>query len=99
MIKAKRVMLSALLTAATLGLSSAALAEVPSATNAEWHNMVTQISQRMDANKDGMVSKQEFLREMGRRFDKVDTGKKGMLDMRSIEEILAELAMRPGPGN
>jgi hypothetical protein len=36
---------------------------------------------------------------MSRRFDKLDTGKKGVLDMRSIEEILAELAMRPGPGS
>jgi hypothetical protein len=55
MTKAKRVMLSALLAAATLGASSGALAEVPSATNAEWLSMVTQLSQRMDANKDGMA--------------------------------------------
>src|SRR5919108_2375256 len=93
MMKAKRATLSALLAAATLGLAGAAFAEVPSATNDEWRNMVTQLSQRM-ADRDGMVSRQAFLAEMGRRFDRLDAGKRGVLDMRSIEEILAELAMR-----
>jgi Ca2+-binding EF-hand superfamily protein len=33
----------------------------------------------MDTNKDGMVSRQEFLGYMGTQFDMMDTGKKGML--------------------
>ena len=33
----------------------------------------------MDTNKDGMVSRQEFLNYMGNQFDMMDTGKKGML--------------------
>jgi EF hand len=33
----------------------------------------------MDKNKDGMVSRQEFLSYMGEQFDMMDTGKKGML--------------------
>ena len=34
---------------------------------------------KMDKNKDGMVSRQEFMDYMGAQFDIMDTGKKGML--------------------
>jgi hypothetical protein len=34
---------------------------------------------KMDKNKDGMVSRQEFMDYMGAQFDTMDTGKKGML--------------------
>lgn len=34
----------------------------------------------MDKNKDGMVSRQEFLDYMGAQFDKMDPKKKGMLN-------------------
>jgi len=34
----------------------------------------------MDKNKDGMVSRQEFLDYMGAQFDKMDAKKKGMLN-------------------
>jgi hypothetical protein len=33
----------------------------------------------MDGNKDGMVSRQEFLTYMGQQYDMMDTTKKGML--------------------
>ena len=33
----------------------------------------------MDTNKDGMVSRQEFMTYMGAQYDMMDTGKKGML--------------------
>jgi hypothetical protein len=33
----------------------------------------------MDANKDGMVSRTEYMNYMGRQFDMMDTGKKKML--------------------
>jgi hypothetical protein len=33
----------------------------------------------MDNNKDGMVSRQEFLTYMGQQYDMMDTGRKGML--------------------
>jgi len=96
---ATRTALCAVLAAAAMGLTGIARAETPTATNNEWKSMIERLSHSMDANKDGTVSRQEFLREMGKRFDKMDTAKKGVLDMRSIEEILAELAMRPGPGS
>ena len=34
---------------------------------------------RMDKNKDGMVSRQEFLDYMGAQFDRMDAKRKGML--------------------
>lgn len=33
----------------------------------------------MDSNKDGMVSRDEFLAYMGKQYDTMDAGKKGML--------------------
>jgi len=33
----------------------------------------------MDANKDGMVSRDEFMTYMGKQYDMMDTGKKRML--------------------
>ena len=33
----------------------------------------------MDTNKDGMVSRQEFMSYMGAQYDMMDAGKKGML--------------------
>ena len=38
-----------------------------------------EMMKRMDANKDGMVSHDEFMNYMGRQFDMMDTGKKKML--------------------
>jgi hypothetical protein len=98
MMKAKRAMLSVLLAAAAMTLAGTARAETPTASNAEWRGMVETMYQGMDANRDGMVSRTEFLKEMGKRFDKMDRAKKGTVDMKSIETILSELAMRTGPG-
>jgi hypothetical protein len=33
----------------------------------------------MDSNKDGMVSRDEFMSYMGKQYDRMDAGKKGML--------------------
>ena len=86
-----------MLAVAAIGVSSAAFAETPTATNAEWKTMVQRLSQGM-ADKDGMVTRQQFLVTMGKKFDAMDTGGKGMIPTKSVEEILADLAIRPGPG-
>ena len=39
-------------------------------------------------NKDGMVTKQDFIKLMGQRFDAMDTQKKGMLSAKDIAKIL-----------
>ena len=33
----------------------------------------------MDSNKEGMVSRDEFMSYMGKQYDRMDAGKKGML--------------------
>ena len=38
-----------------------------------------EMMKRMDTNKDGMVSRDEFMTYMGRQYDMMDTGKKKML--------------------
>jgi len=38
--------------------------------------------------KDGMVTKQDFIKLMGQRFDAMDTQKKGMLSAKDIAKIL-----------
>jgi hypothetical protein len=98
MMQAHSKWLFAALAAAAIGLSGTAVAETPTATHAEWRGMIEKMSHGMDSNKDGMVSRKEFLDEMGKRFDRIDKSKKGMVDMKSIEAILSDLAMRPGPG-
>jgi EF hand domain-containing protein len=40
----------------------------------------------MDANKDGMVSREEFLNYMGSQFDKMDQNKDRMLTMKEFTD-------------
>ena len=42
------------------------------------------------ANKDGMVSKKDFMAMMEKKWDAMDKGKKGMLSMADIMRIFSE---------
>ena len=44
-----------------------------------------------DTDKDGMVSKQEFMKHMEKMFDKMDNKKMGKLDTKQVEMLLADL--------
>lgn len=72
-----------------LGLSLPALADV---TQADVERFVT----KYDTNKDGMLSRVEFMKRAGDMFDKMDTGKKGMLDDKKAMAFLLELQMGDG---
>jgi Ca2+-binding EF-hand superfamily protein len=50
-----------------------------------------------DADKDGMVSKDEMMKMVEKMFDKHDTKKMGKLDKKQAEALLKEL-MRGGGG-
>ena len=53
-----------------------------------------------DINKDGMLSRVEFMTRAGEMFDKMDTGKKGMLDDKKAMAFLLELQKNDGsPGH
>ena len=42
------------------------------------------------ANKDGMVSKKDFLAMMEKKFDAMDKGKKGMLSVTDVMRIFSD---------
>jgi hypothetical protein len=73
----------------TIGaLAMAGLAPLPAAAQSPFPSSAVEFSSHfwtermmraMDTNKDGMVSRQEFLSYMGAQYDMMDTGKKGML--------------------
>jgi len=82
-------MLKQLKTAAMIGaLAIAGLGALPAAAQSPFPSSAVEFSSHfwtermmraMDTNKDGMVSRQEFLTYMGTQYDMMDTGKKGML--------------------
>ena len=82
-------MFEQLKTATMIGvLAIAALSTLPagaqspfpsSAVEFSSHFWTERMMRAMDTNKDGMVSRQEFLTYMGTQYDMMDTGKKGML--------------------
>ena len=72
-----------------LGLSLPSFADV---TQADVERFVT----KYDTNKDGMLSRVEFVKRAGEMFDKMDTGKKGMLDDKKAMAFLLELQMGDG---
>ena len=77
----KMAMMSGVLAIAALSAFPAA-AQSPfpsSAVEFSSHFWTERMMRAMDSNKDGMVSRQEFLTYMGTQFDMMDTGKKGML--------------------
>ncbi len=45
----------------------------------------------MDVDKDGMVSKAEFMQKMGEMFDKMDTKKAGKLTPQDVQKIIDEV--------
>ncbi|HEV7804159.1 MAG TPA: EF-hand domain-containing protein [Burkholderiales bacterium] len=58
----------------------------------------------MDTNKDGMVSRDEFMNYMGQQFDKMDAGKKRMLtkqqfmDKKMMMSTFPTSVSETGPG-
>ena len=79
--------------ACMIGLSMNVFADV---TQEDAERFVT----RYDVNKDGMVSRVEVMKRAAEMFDKMDTGKKGMLESKRAMEFLLELQKSDGaPSN
>jgi hypothetical protein len=53
----------------------------------------------MDRNKDGMVSRDEFMTYMGRQYDRMDSGKKGMLTMQQFTDKKMMQSTFPASGD
>ena len=88
----QRVALAAV-AASMLGLCAPAFADI----NAE---DINRFQTMYDINKDGMLSRVEFMTRAAEMFDKMDTGKKGMLDDKKAMAFLLELQKGDGsPGH
>ena len=72
-----------------MGLSIPAFADI---TQEDVERFVT----RYDTNKDGMISRVEVMKRAAEMFDKMDTGKKGMLDDKKAMAFLLELQKTDG---
>jgi hypothetical protein len=58
---------------------------------------VKQLIGLMDADKNGMISKQEFMKFMEAEFDRLDKDKSGQLDQKELTQSLIRPA-RPAAG-
>ena len=76
-----------LLTAPFFIITSSAFAESPSPPQLDFHEMHDKMLDRLDTNKDGKVSKDEFLRPKEERFAKFDTNKDGFLDSTEMQAV------------
>jgi Ca2+-binding EF-hand superfamily protein len=72
-----------------MGLSMPSFADV---TQADVERFVT----KYDVNKDGMISRVEVMKMAAEMFEKMDTGKKGMLDDKKAMAFLLELQKSDG---
>ena len=72
-----------------MSLSTLSFADV---TQADVERFVT----KYDVNKDGMISRVEVMKMAAQMFDKMDTGKKGMLEEKKAMAFLLELQKGDG---
>jgi hypothetical protein len=77
-----------LATVAILGTAVAQRAEVPKPQNklALGEPEVTQLLLLIDTDKNGKISKQEWIKFMEAEFDRLDKDKKGQLDAKELEQ-------------
>ena len=85
--RVKQVRLAVLASAALIG-GSTALATPALAAPPDEREVYEMLQQSAAMRKDGMVSKQEFMRLMEKRFDTMDKDKKGMISAADVAKIL-----------
>ena len=70
----------------------------PGANDKEIDRLVDNMLQRMDANKDGKISREEAKGPLAQAFDKFDTNKDGFLDREELRRLAAARLRNAGPG-
>lgn len=75
-------------TATMLGTAAAQKASVPKPQNklAIGEDGIKQLLPLMDTDKNGMVSKQEFMKFMETEFERLDKAKKGQLNVKELTQ-------------
>jgi len=57
--------------------------------------MAMEMAKAMDVNHDGMVSKQEFMKMMERKWNEMDNNKKGMVSVDRAAEMIPPAFLGP----
>ena len=100
--KSKLVTLASLTGAALLSVSALVMAQPAHKMNT-MHTMsdheFAQMFAEMDTNKDGMISRAEYVNYHNGRFDTWDTGRKGMMSRDQIRAKMFERELRKTDGN
>jgi Ca2+-binding EF-hand superfamily protein len=83
-----------LLTAAAIAILVAGSLAARAAGSQSGHWAQASLFHQMDANKNGTVSKIEFLRFMSRKFNGLDTNRNGRLERKELLPLVRGGAMR-----
>ncbi len=70
----------------------------PAVDEAAVERRVSQILERMDANKDGKISKDEARGPIAENFDRIDTNKDGFIDKAELRRMVARNMAMAGGG-
>ena len=88
----KKTILNALLGSLAVSMFALSMPSFADVTQEDVERFVT----RYNVNKDGMISRVEVMKRAAEMFDKMDTGKKGMLDDKKAMAFLLELKKSDG---
>lgn len=97
--KSKLVTLASLTGAALLSASALVMAQPAHTMNMMSDQEFGQMFTEMDTNKDGMISRAEYVNYHNGRFDSWDTGRKGMMSRDQIRAKMFERELRKTDGN
>ena len=91
----KKSLLKVLMGSIAVSMMGLAMPSFADVTQEDVERFIT----KYDVNKDGMISRVEVMKMAAQMFDKMDTGKKGMLEEKKAKAFLLELQMGDGAPN
>jgi hypothetical protein len=98
-----KVLLMSAMCAGAIGATSITVSAQTQATPAEVARMTDAeydaLYAVMDANKDGMISRDEYVAYYGSTYDRMDSGKKGNMSRQDMRTRMFEREIRKTDGN
>lgn len=88
----KKSLLNVMMSSIAVSMMGLAMPSFADVTQEDVERFVT----KYDINKDGMISRVEVMKRAAEMFDKMDTGKKGMLEEKKAMAFLLELQKGDG---
>lgn len=102
-IRNAKVLLMSAMCAGAIGVTTLSVSAQTQATPAEVARMsdaeYDSLYASMDMNKDGMISKDEYVAYYGSNFDRMDSGKKGNMSRQDMRARMFEREIRKTDGN